>query len=131
MAGDTCAALTSKYGISTAQFLAWNKGAGSSCNIWLGYYVCVKAIGVTPSPTTTTSKMTTTTKGNGVTTPTPVQAGMVGTCKTFHWVVNGDTCASIAKAANISVANFVKWNPAVGSDCKTLWLETWACIALI
>ncbi|KAF2473993.1 uncharacterized protein BDR25DRAFT_386910 [Lindgomyces ingoldianus] len=131
VSGDGCAAIASKYGISLSQFYTWNPTVGSNCaSLWLDYYVCVSIIGVGPTPTTTL-KTSTTTKGNGVATPTPYQSGMTTSCKTFHKVVSGDECAVIAKNANISLANFYKWNPGVGSSCGSLWLDYYVCIAIV
>lgn len=40
--GDGCWSIEQEYGITTAQFNAWNPKVGSDCaNLWLGYYVCV------------------------------------------------------------------------------------------
>lgn len=40
--GDICASIATQYGISQADFLAWNPYVGDGCkNLWLGYYVCV------------------------------------------------------------------------------------------
>lgn len=89
---------------------------GSTCSgLQPDYYICVSAVGVDAEPTTTT-------KDNEVTTPTPTQSGMVGTCSTFYRVGGDDTCEIIAKAAGITLANFYDWNKGVGSDCGSLWL---------
>lgn len=128
--GDGCDKIASKYGISTKQFYTWNPSVGDSCkSLWIDYYVCVSIVGVNPTPTT--MQTSTTTKGNGITTPTPIQDGMTTNCKTFKKIKDGDECAAIAKNANISLANFYKWNPGVGSNCKSLWLDTYVCIAVL
>lgn len=128
--GNTCATLATQYGVTLAQLTTWNPQIGSGCTgMWLDYYICVSIVGVQPSRTTTTRA--TTTAGNGVTTPTPYQEGMVRNCRIFRRVVSGDTCATIAQIAGITVAQFVTWNPAVGSGCTGLWLNTYACIGLI
>jgi LysM repeat protein len=132
--GNECGTIASSNGITTAQFYAWNPAVGSTCSsLWLDTYVCVSIVGVSPSPSTTTKAAATTTKaaGNGVTTPTPIQTGMTTKCKTFHYVVSGDTCATMASKAGITLANFYAWNPAVGSTCSGLWLNTYACIAIL
>ncbi|KGO65557.1 Peptidoglycan-binding Lysin subgroup [Penicillium italicum] len=101
--GESCAAIASKHGISRQQLLSWN-----------------------PSIAT----MTTTT-GNGIPTPTPIQDGMVGNCEKFHFVIKGDVCVSIASKYSITVADFIKWNPAVNSDCTGILAHTYACVGLI
>ncbi|KAL1858932.1 hypothetical protein Daus18300_009802 [Diaporthe australafricana] len=135
--GDSCASVATANGISVANFGLWNpdSGATSTCQgLWANAYACVGVIGFTPtsSPTPTTSTTpTSTTKGNGVSTPTPTQTGMVGNCNKFVFIKSVDTCDSVAKAAGITTANFIKWNPAVGEDCKGLWANTYACIGLL
>lgn len=120
---EGCAAVASKNGITLSQFYAWNPQAGSDCNLLqANVYACVGIIGyVKPTPT----------KGNGVTTPTPIQTGMTTSCKTFHYVADGETCDPIVKAAKISLAQFVAWNPAAGASCTGLWAKTYCCIAVL
>ncbi|KAJ2983551.1 hypothetical protein NUW58_g6230 [Xylaria curta] len=44
VANQYCADIETLYGISAAQFNAWNPQVGASCaTLWLGYYVCVGA----------------------------------------------------------------------------------------
>lgn len=132
--GDVCANIVQRYGISLSQFYKWNPAVGSSCSsLWLDTYVCVSIVGVNPVTTTMkTSVVPTTTKtGNGVATPTPIQNGMTNSCKSFRFVRSGDTCASIAQAAGISLANFYRWNTGVGSSCQSLWLDTYVCVAIL
>ncbi|KAL7811323.1 hypothetical protein V8C26DRAFT_437473 [Trichoderma gracile] len=127
--GDSCAAIASSKGISLDNFYKWNPAVGTGCSsLWVSYYVCVNVVG---GPTPTTLKTSKTTPGNGVATPTPTQAGMVTNCKTFHLVASGDTCQAIADKAKITLANFEKWNPGVGSTCSSLWLGYYVCIGLI
>ena len=86
----------------------------------------------TTTSTTTTSYFTdasTTTTGSSVTTPTPIEPGMIDGCTAFHLVASGDTCADIAGDAGISPTDFVSWNPGVGPDCSGLWLGYYVCIA--
>lgn len=99
---------------------------GKSCvSLWTEYYVCVGIIG-----TSTTTKTTTTRSGNGVATPTPVQTGMIRTCKKFHLVVKGDGCYDIAAAAKVKLNDFYAWNPAVGKSCASLWAGYYVCIGI-
>ena len=72
----------------------------------------------------TTKSSTTTVPGNGVTTPLPIQDGMVGNCNKFHRVELGESCATIAPLYSISSAQFIQWNPAAKSDCSGLWGST-------
>lgn len=124
--GDTCDKISSAHGITSAQLLAWNPSVGSSCGgLWANAYACVSIIGVDPPKTTTTKA------GNGVTTPAPIQTGMVSNCHKFHFVETGQTCAIVAAKYSISVADFTKWNPAAKSDCSGLWGNTYACVGII
>lgn len=127
--GDSCATVAAAKGISLDNFYKWNPAVGTGCSsLLVSYYVCVNIVG---GPTPTTMKTSKTTPGNGVATPTPTQAGMVTNCKTFHLVVSGDSCQAIATNAKITLANFEKWNPGVGSTCSSLWLGYYVCIGLI
>lgn len=127
VSGDQCGTIASAAGISLANFYLWNPAVGSSCaSLGLGDYVCINVIGGTTSTTKTTTKST-----NGITTPTPIQTGMVSNCNTFYLVVSGDQCGTIASSHGISLANFYLWNPAVGSSCQTLGLGDYVCVNVI
>jgi hypothetical protein len=42
VSGDTCDAIASKYGITTATFETWNPDVKSDCSaLWAGDYYCV------------------------------------------------------------------------------------------
>jgi hypothetical protein len=130
---DQCTTIARNSGISLSQFYSWNPTVGKGCEtLWNGYYVCVKIVGVNPIGTTTTKTTTTTkattTAGNGIATPTPIQPEMTTSCKRFHKVVDGDQCGTIASAADISLSQFIWWNPSVGGNCQSLWLGYWVCI---
>ncbi|KAF4919633.1 LysM domain-containing protein [Colletotrichum viniferum] len=126
--GDGCAAIASSNGIALADLYKWNPAVGNTCaSLWLDTYICVGVVGSTP----TTTLVTTTKAGNGVATPTPIQEGMTKSCKTFHLVVGGDTCYDIAAKSGITLNNFYAWNPAVGSNCASLWGQYYVCIAVL
>jgi hypothetical protein len=45
VSGDGCQSIASRYGISLANFIAWNSGVGQNCqSLWLDTYVCVGLI---------------------------------------------------------------------------------------
>ncbi|EKV15529.1 hypothetical protein PDIG_25220 [Penicillium digitatum PHI26] len=122
--GDSCEAIAAKYNIPLSTFYAWNPAVGSSCaDLDLGYYVCVATTGYT-LPTKTASA------GNGITTPTPYEPGMVGDCTTFYLVLSGDTCAGIASSQGITVSDIEQWNRKVGSSCTDLWLGEYICVGV-
>lgn len=83
------------------------------------------------TPTWTPPATTTASAGNGVTTPTPTQAGMAKDCNKFYLVVSGDSCYNIATAQGISLDNLYAWNSAVGSSCKDLWPDYYICVGVI
>ncbi|KAJ5175095.1 uncharacterized protein N7482_000972 [Penicillium canariense] len=67
--------------------------------------------------------------GTGVTTPYPVQTGMVATCDEFYKVIADDSSVDIANANGIPVASFYTWNPAVETDCSGLQaIYDWTCL---
>ncbi|KAF2261556.1 hypothetical protein CC78DRAFT_470029 [Lojkania enalia] len=119
---DNCQSIATKYGITLDQFLNWNPSAGNTCGgLWGDAYCCVSIIGHEPTPTN---------PGGGVTTPTPFQPGMVNNCKKFYLVQKGEGCDTVTKKNNVSLANFVKWNPGVGSDCRNMWAEAYVCVGI-
>jgi LysM domain len=128
--GDECGTIASDAGISLADFYAWNPAVGTTCEyLGLGDYVCIDIIGVTPNSTTTTAA--TTTNSDGITTPTPIQTGMVATCNKFYLVQSGDECGTIASNEDISLDDFYSWNPAVGTNCTDLDVGDYVCVDII
>ncbi|WQF90152.1 Putative LysM domain-containing protein [Colletotrichum destructivum] len=119
-AGETCATIASKTGVTVAQLTTWNKGIGSSCTgMWAGYHLCTGVVGGSPTQPPPTNP-----------TPQPIQNGMVNNCKKFHFVQRGQNCDTISRQYGIALANFIRWNPAAGSNCQGLWAETYACVGL-
>lgn len=60
--------------------------------------------------------------------PGPTQAGVTASCKTWRKIVSGDGCWAISQEYNIELPNFYKWNPGVGNDCSSLWLDYYVCV---
>lgn len=120
---DTCFAIAIENSITTAKFFEWNKGAGNECRtLWAGYYAC---IGVADEPAPTPVNPV-----NGVKTPSPIQAGMVTECNMFHHVESGQNCHDVERLTGASVENLVKWNPAIGEDCTSMWANTHLCVGV-
>ncbi|KAL6354006.1 hypothetical protein LRP88_12637 [Fusarium phalaenopsidis] len=133
MSTTTCTSIESYYNLPLATFLSWNPAVGKDCtSLLVNYYVCVATIGWKP-PTKTTTNVPTTTKApsNGISTPSPIQAGMVSNCNKFHLVSSTTTCTSIQNYYKITMADFAKWNPAVGSKCTALWANYHVCIGVM
>ncbi|OBS25924.1 hypothetical protein FPOA_06457 [Fusarium poae] len=127
----TCTSIESYYNLPLSTFLSWNPAVGKDCTSLLAnYYVCVGTIGWEP-PTKTTARPTTTTRSNGIKTPPPVQPGMVRNCNKFHMVTKTTTCSSIQDYYKISLTDFTKWNPAVGTKCMDLWAGYNVCVSII
>ncbi|CAK7209747.1 hypothetical protein SCUCBS95973_000545 [Sporothrix curviconia] len=125
--GDTCAKVVAKYStISLSDFYSWNPAVGTDCSgLWLDTYVCV---GTTASAT---KKPSPSTSATGPAVPSPTQDGLTSKCNRFYEVVKGDTCAKIvAKYGTFSLSDFYGWNPAVGTDCSGLWLNTYVCVGV-
>jgi len=121
--GEACDTVAGKNGISVAELIKFNPSAGSNCQgLWADTYACVSIVGHTPG--------TPTGPGNGITTPTPFQPGMVTNCKTFHFV-DGQTCQNVLDKYKITLANFYKWNPQVGSSCNNMWAKTYVCVGVL
>ncbi|ORY01575.1 hypothetical protein BCR34DRAFT_521866 [Clohesyomyces aquaticus] len=132
--GDGCEDIATANGISFDQFYAWNPAVGKCASLWPTYYVCVGIIGFTPTikPSSTPAPTSTkTTPTNGISTPTPTQSGMVGNCDAFYKVIKDDGCAAIASNNGISLTQFYSWNPAIGSDCKSLWPDYYVCVSIV
>ncbi|KAL8282909.1 hypothetical protein RB600_006079 [Gaeumannomyces tritici] len=97
-AGDNCWNLASRYGLGESQPQQWNKGiGGTACNtMWTEYHVCVGVSGDGGSQTQPPPASNT---------PQPVQDGMVGNCKRFHFVEGGQNCEGISRTYGISVGD--------------------------
>uniref|UniRef100_A0A4Q7JG83 Secreted LysM effector Lys4 n=1 Tax=Pochonia chlamydosporia (strain 123) TaxID=1052797 RepID=LYSM4_POCC1 len=145
---DTCASIISNAGVSADDFYKWNPAlGGSACKgLQPNYYVCVSLTAaptdsgstttITGPPTKGSNPPTTTTSGGGggtIQTPSPIMPGMIGGCVRF-WFRGKDGaslfCADIAKDAGVSLPDFLKWNPGVGSNCESLWADTWYCVGV-
>ncbi|KAI0838519.1 carbohydrate-binding module family 50 protein [Hypoxylon sp. FL0890] len=130
---DTCAAIAGANGISVSDFeLVYNPSVGADCTLNAGQSYCVERnFGIPPVTTTNTSSApTSTTTGNGITTPTPSQPGMVSNCNKFDFVSTGDSCSTIAARNGITVAQLSEWNDA-GADCTSLWGKVYVCVGVI
>jgi hypothetical protein len=55
---------------------------------------------------------------------------MTKSCKTFYKVQSGDYCDKIASQYRISSSQIISWNPDVGSNCQSLWVDYYICVGL-
>ncbi|KAF5560717.1 hypothetical protein FNAPI_4093 [Fusarium napiforme] len=129
----TCTSIENYYNLPFSTFLSWNPAVGKDCTSLLtNYWVCVATVGWKPPTKTTAKPAATTTKSpNGISTPPPIQNGMVSNCNKFHMVTKTTTCDSIQNYYKISMEDFAKWNPAVGSKCTGLWANYNVCVGVI
>ncbi|OQE08182.1 hypothetical protein PENVUL_c010G01802 [Penicillium vulpinum] len=134
--GDTCDKVAAEFGITTAQFLAWNPAISSDCTsgFWLEEAYCVGVSSSTTATTTAASTTTTATKATTTTTvtpPAPTQSGIPSDCNKYYVPVDGDNCATVAADFDITTAQFLAWNPAISSDCTSgFWLEEAYCVGV-
>ncbi|RPA73864.1 hypothetical protein BJ508DRAFT_333633 [Ascobolus immersus RN42] len=129
VSGDTCPGIVTKNGntFTEQQLKTWNPALGSDCSgIWAGYHYCVAIPGTPTTPITTVTATTTTSSG-----PSPTQTGIIKTCTKYYKAVSGDSCEGIAtKHKTFTTAQFISWNPDVGSTCNTLLVGYFYCIAI-
>ncbi|KAI5455804.1 hypothetical protein BGZ63DRAFT_338976, partial [Mariannaea sp. PMI_226] len=116
------------WSISRVDFVSWNPSIKPDCTgLVIGHSYCVERNFGLPSSTSTTSSPTKPTS----TVPSPTQPGLTKDCIRFYKSKKGDTCDSIAAAyGTFSTADFVIWNPAVGSGCTDLWADTYYCVGV-
>ncbi|KZL80852.1 hypothetical protein CI238_01863 [Colletotrichum incanum] len=101
---DGCDTIASGNGIGLPDFYTWNSVVGSTCSgLWANVYL-FGVIGYS-SPSTTTASVSTTTASNSVSTPTPIQEGIVNNCSRFYMFSSGDSCASIAPSNGNSLSD--------------------------
>lgn len=73
---------------------------------------------------------TTPTSTGGTAIPSPVRDGMAADCNTFYLRGSNSSlfCADIANENHVTLGQFLKWNPAVKSDCSGLWPNYYYCV---
>ncbi|KAJ5660691.1 carbohydrate-binding module family 50 protein [Penicillium longicatenatum] len=117
---DTCDNVTSSLGyLDVAEFEDWNTGINCSTSLTDGTYYCVANFTSDPLPSTVSVL------------PSPVQTGIVSTCVGWYLADDDDTCEDISDIfGTFDEADFISWNPAVGSDCSGLTAGDYYCIAI-
>jgi hypothetical protein len=120
--GVTCNQVYSYQKISLADFVRWNPTVKDDCSgMWAEVQVCVGVIGGGASPTPTS---------NAIQTPQPTQPGMVSGCKKFHYVAEGVVCSQITSYQKITLADFIRWNTGIKSDCSNMWSGAHVCVGV-
>ncbi|KFY18021.1 hypothetical protein V492_00208 [Pseudogymnoascus sp. VKM F-4246] len=124
---DDCEYFANLWGITVAEFIAWNPSVGADCSgITVGREYCVERNWGVPVPTTSTR--------SGVpeptsTVPSPVQEGIIDTCTSYYKALDGDDCSKITARFGFTLADFIQWNPAVDEACAGFWLGYYYCVA--
>ncbi|KAL2787767.1 hypothetical protein BJX66DRAFT_340850 [Aspergillus keveii] len=139
---DTCVNMLNTFGITFEQLYAMNPSVHNDCSgLVLGTYYCISTYpdgvpGGQPDwtgPTVTvppSTPATTTTASSGISTPSPVQTGIISTCNEFYRAISGDTCYDIALENEVPLSDFYTWNPAVKSDCSGLQADVYVCVGV-
>ncbi|KAK5996644.1 LysM domain-containing protein [Cladobotryum mycophilum] len=127
---DGCDLWANAVDITLTQLRRWNPSLKEdNCVLLAQYSYCLIkkddmndpltiATRTSTAPTTTTTSSTPT----GSPPPAETQTGASKDCKAWHVVKTGDGCYDIAHPYSISLDDFYKWNPGVGSNCEHLWL---------
>ncbi|KAK0625192.1 hypothetical protein B0T17DRAFT_265090 [Bombardia bombarda] len=149
VSGDSCPTVEAQFGITHAQFLAWNPTVSSDCatNFWTGEAYCVGVnTAVTACPTTTStssggstgSSTTSSISRTSNTEPYSVITGDVSATvgprpTASDWPPSptgagtitssnpGDTCQGIVNHYSnlLSMGDFLSYNPAAGTDATS------------
>lgn len=131
--GDNCDTVAGKFGISRAQFLAWNPAVSSDCatNFWLGEAYCVGVGESVPSSTTKPSSSQSETVTRVTTPPGPTFTGSPDNCNSWYLIESGNNCGSVEAKFGITHDQCIAWNPAVSKDCTSnFWLGQAYCVGL-
>lgn len=145
--GDTCTTVAAEYRITVAQFLAWNPAVSSDCStgFWADEAYCVgtasassssssssATVSVTPTSTTmSASSASPASSAASPTPPAPTQTGEPSNCNAWFVPESGDTCTTATDEYNISMDQFLEWNPAVSSDCADgFWAGEAYCVGV-
>jgi hypothetical protein len=138
---DTCYSIIYSYSLSRAESYAMNPTVKSDCsglargtNYYLSTYPGGFPVGfpgwkpASSSAIITMPSTTSTTSGSDISTPSPIQTGMVSTCDDFYKVIPNDSCYDIASNHSIPLSSFYDWNPAVKTDCSGLEANEYVCV---
>lgn len=116
--GDGCPSIETEFGITDAQFKKMNPSINAQCtNILLGVAYCV--FPDTPFAPPSDSDI----PGN------VAQGTITEGCTKYYTVVSGDSCAVIESEFNVTLAQFISFNPEINSQCTNLGLGSAYCVA--
>ncbi|KAI0861730.1 hypothetical protein F4860DRAFT_474929 [Xylaria cubensis] len=116
--GDNCNKIRDQFGdiFTLTQFYSWNPEVDSFCsNLFPGEVVCVGVGNPTGAPPAC---------------PVPVKTGLISNCDSCYKVVDGDSCSGIETSKNITLAEFLAWNPDLNSGCTNLEIGYNYCVGV-
>ncbi|KAJ4152983.1 hypothetical protein LMH87_009498 [Akanthomyces muscarius] len=125
------------FGVSPEEFIVWNpsleQSTGSSgsiaptptggnqygypCTLQTSLSYCMQLFSPTPAPTSTSAP------------PSPRASGEISGCTSWYAPEDYDTCEGILNIFQLSIDQFYKMNPSIGSDCTKMALGTYYCIS--
>ncbi|KAK6340018.1 hypothetical protein TWF730_001795 [Orbilia blumenaviensis] len=130
--GDTCDGILVASDITLEQLIEWNPSLEDGiCDELLvpDTNYCVghgQERMPLPDPTTPSPP-----NENAISTPAPIQQGMIKSCTNFHFVEPGQGCFDIIPMYDdLTIDQLYAWNPAIGKGCTTMWAETYICVGV-
>ncbi|KAI1359656.1 hypothetical protein F5Y08DRAFT_332166 [Xylaria arbuscula] len=125
---SACEVLTIGWSITLEQLGNWNPSLqtnSSDCALEADYRYCLAAydaatLTINPLPEESSSSY-------------PIRPGQEGAtedCTEYEAIVAPMTCETFLRRHEITIAQFYKWNPAVGEDCRNLWLDYRYCVSI-
>lgn len=120
---DTCATILAMFGrFSQADFVSWNPSLNSACsNLQPSLYYCVAVPG---TPSTRTAAYTSTT------TATSSAAALPTGCTSTWYVGVDESCADIAGANDLSLAEFVALNPQLDASVSRCFVDSGSTVCV-
>jgi len=82
-----------------------------------------------PSSTTQTSTNATPSTMQTTSSAAPMQTGLSKSCTKLYTVAAGASCAGIEQQFNVTFNQLLQWNPAIGTNCESLWVGFAVCVA--
>ncbi|KAI1754021.1 hypothetical protein F4782DRAFT_528948 [Xylaria castorea] len=116
--GDTCNVIRDRFGdvYTLTDFYSWNPEVDSFCsNLFPGEVVCIRAGNPSGAPPSC---------------PVPVKPGVISNCDSCYLVADGDSCSGIETSKNITLAEFLAWNPDLNSGCSNLEIGYHYCVGV-
>jgi LysM repeat protein len=132
---SNCELAAVTYDVDLEDFGLWNPGLGnvsdSACAFEKGVRYCGSWYVEKGNQETATATPTNDPSNTSPTPPGPTMSGSPADCNEWIVVTDGLSCTDLASKAGISLEQFLAWNPAVSSDCKTnYWVDEAYCVGI-